>query len=159
MNKYHSFTGKISEFVGTKVAIIDSGVVIVGGKARTQTQGLEDRDGFGEMTKLESGNNPNQVNVVLNKSWREKAQRYTNDIAHHVVDGKSFVNTGDDEEQLWWHASEPHGTHMARLICSIDSRCKLYVIKVAETRSSGISANVVAEVRISESSPRVLSQS
>lgn len=155
MNKYHSFTGKMSDFVGTKVAIIDSGVVIAGGKARAQTQGLEDKDGFKEMIESESGNNLNQVNAVLNKSWKEKTQRYTNDIAHHVVDGKSFVNTGDDEEQVWWHASEPHGTHMARLICSIDSRCKLYIIKVAETRSSGISANVVAEVWISESSPKI----
>ncbi|KAJ6439302.1 amino acid transporter (predicted) [Purpureocillium lavendulum] len=70
---------------------------------------------------------------------------WTNDLAHRVVDGKSFVNTGGDEEQVWWHASEPHGTQMARLICSIDPCCERIVIKVAETRSAGISANVVAE--------------
>lgn len=87
------------------------------------------------------------VKDSVNLRRKDMAQWSTNDLARRVVDGKSFVNTGDEEEQLWWHASEPHGTQMARLICSMDPCCELYVVKVAETRSSGISANVVAEVR------------
>lgn len=135
----------------TKVAVIDSGVVIAGGKTSSQTQTTV--DGLGSMREVEPDlDNSNIQMAEPGKSSLEVRQKgrdrlWTDDLAHRVVDGKSFVNTGDDEEQVWWHASEPHGTQMARLICSIDPYCDLYVVKVAETRRSGISANVVAEVR------------
>lgn len=66
-------------------------------------------------------------------------------LKHRVVDGISLVSR-DTEDEVFWHASEPHGTQMAKLICSIYPLCALYVIKVAETRSSGITANNVADV-------------
>lgn len=116
-------------------------MVIVGGKAKSQAQAQAT-----EEKELVSDEKTDHEKDSVKLPRKVKAQWSTNDLAHRVKGGKSFVNTGDDEEQVWWHASEPHGTQMARLICSIDPCCELYVIKVAETRSSGISANVVAEV-------------
>jgi hypothetical protein len=109
----------------TRVALIDSGVVIVGGKGtilaeekarEAQNKGQSSKDGQRAEQPLDD-----------KKQWR------TNDLARHV-DGKSFVSTGDDEEQVWWHASEAHGTQMARLICSIDPCCELYVVKLPVQR-------------------------
>lgn len=140
MRKYTSYKQNQAGFVKTKVAIIDSGVVIAGGRARAH--GVESEEKFESESELDL-----KPSSKVNPMILAKEKRYTNDLARHVVDGTSLVDTGDDEEQVWWHASEPHGTQMARLICSMDSRCELYAIKVAETRSSGISANVVAEVR------------
>ncbi|KAI9773356.1 MAG: hypothetical protein M1840_007571 [Geoglossum simile] len=145
----------------TRVALIDSGVVIVGGKrkakAEDREQSSKDRGHVpkdkeqapngGEQVSgaNEQFSNGNEETSKKEESLKDNEQWWTNDLAKQVVDGKSFVSTGDDEEQVWWHASEPHGTQMARLICSIDPRCELYVAKVAETRRSGVSANVVAE--------------
>jgi hypothetical protein len=142
LRKYTSYIPTQLAFVKTKVAIIDSGVVIAGGRARARRGGPEGKHESESELGLNSSSEVISIPLV-----KEKGKRYTNDLARHVVDGTSLVDTGDDEEQVWWHASEPHGTQMARLICSMDSRCELYAIKVAETRSSGISANVVAEVR------------
>ncbi|KAF1961328.1 hypothetical protein CC80DRAFT_589716 [Byssothecium circinans] len=94
----------------TKVALIDSGVVVYGGL--------------------------DQINSSKNTV-------FSNDLAHRVVDGVSLVST-DDAEQLYWHASEPHGTQMAKLISSINPCCRLYVIKVTETRKAGVPASNVA---------------
>ncbi|KAK5991372.1 Subtilisin DY-like protein [Cladobotryum mycophilum] len=109
----------------TRIALIDSGVVIVGGKDKSQ---------------------PLRTSMDARLAEEEqRAESSINDLAQRVRAGTSFVRTGDDHEQVWWHASEPHGTQMARLICSIDPTCELYVAKVAETRSAGIPANIVSD--------------
>ncbi|KAL1617112.1 hypothetical protein SLS56_011115, partial [Neofusicoccum ribis] len=72
-------------------------------------------------------------------------QPSSDDLARRIKGGKSFVYTSDNEEQVWWYASEPHGTQIARLICSIDPCCDLYITKVAKTRNSGITADTVAQ--------------
>ncbi|KAL6795510.1 hypothetical protein J3E68DRAFT_404485 [Trichoderma sp. SZMC 28012] len=94
----------------TKVALIDSGVVVVGGGRSESING----------NSLES------------------------DLAHRIVDGISLVSR-DNEEHTWWHATEPHGTQMATLICSINPFCDLYVVKVAESNASGITGQNVAK--------------
>ncbi|KAH7308587.1 hypothetical protein B0I35DRAFT_413215 [Stachybotrys elegans] len=94
----------------TKVAIIDSGVVVYGGLSEINSS---------------SSANPDK------------------DLAHRIVDGVSLVSSGNSEEPFW-HATEPHGTQMAKLISSINPLCELYVIKVTETRAAGVSANNVA---------------
>ncbi|CAG9981145.1 unnamed protein product, partial [Clonostachys byssicola] len=94
----------------TKVAIIDSGVVVYGGLSEINSS---------------SSASPGQ------------------DLAHRIVDGVSLVSSGNSEEPFW-HATDPHGTQMAKLISSINPLCELYVIKVTETRTAGVSANNVA---------------
>ncbi|KAF4545351.1 uncharacterized protein LTHEOB_5184 [Lasiodiplodia theobromae] len=142
IGKYHAATRNRTSYTRTKVALIDSGVVLVSGKAKTKIQAQtaerkrETTQGKESMIEEVGGD---ETEAII------KSHSSANDLASRVVDGKSFVNTGDDEEQVWWHASEPHGTQMARLICSIDPCCKLHVVKVTETRNSGISANTVAE--------------
>ncbi|KKO96663.1 hypothetical protein THAR02_11234 [Trichoderma harzianum] len=94
----------------TKVALIDSGVVVVGGARGEHLEG----------------------NVA------------SSDLAQRIVEGISLVSR-DNEEQPWWHATEPHGTQMATLICSINPFCDLYVVKVAESNASGITGHNVAK--------------
>jgi hypothetical protein len=141
----------------TRVALIDSGVVVVSGK-RNKTGSSATRahevNGGGTKSPTTDTHGPLRSSALLSTTLADQEQEdraengwWTDDLAMHIEDGKSFVTTGDNEEQVWWHASEPHGTQMARLICSIDPSCRLLVAKVAETRSHGISANVVAEVR------------
>ncbi|KAK5997909.1 hypothetical protein PT974_00275 [Cladobotryum mycophilum] len=93
-----------------KIALIDSGVVVVGKRDATDHQQPE----------------------------------YGSDIAQRIVDGVSFVSSGN-QEYLWWHASEPHGTQMATIICAMNPCCDLYVAKVAETKTSGLTAVNVAK--------------
>ncbi|KAI0520750.1 hypothetical protein F5B22DRAFT_598226 [Xylaria bambusicola] len=140
IDKYVDF--KLPDDKRTKVAVIDSGVVSVGGKAKSRDSKSEREDGA--INGQTNGRKEGSDNIST-RDPTDATQPSTTDLAELIEDGKSYVNTGDDEEQMWWHASEPHGTQMARLICSIDPRCKLYVVKVAETRSSGIAANVVAQ--------------
>jgi hypothetical protein len=66
-------------------------------------------------------------------------------LDHRIVDGISLVSK-ENKNRPYWHASEPHGTQMARLICAINPCCELLVIKVAENRRDGVSANNVADV-------------
>ncbi|KAL2170011.1 hypothetical protein VTG60DRAFT_5412 [Thermothelomyces hinnuleus] len=151
--------GKIRK---TRVALIDIGVVVVSGKRNRKGQaGARESDGGSNESPstekhqaLQANDRPSATASAPPNSDQEQQERiddgwWTSDLAMHIEGGKSFVTTGDNEEQVWWHASEPHGTQMARLICSIDPSCRLLIAKVAETRSSGISANVVAEVRTS----------
>lgn len=92
----------------SKVALIDSGVVVVGGQNATSGE-------FGSS------------------------------LAKRIVEGISLVSR-DNEEQAWWHATDPHGTQMATIICSINPCCDLYVVKVAESNASGITGHNVAKV-------------
>ena len=143
----------------------DSGVVVVGRKHSTKAETKKGAPGaskqpaqdFVRSHKAEAAvvqeigdliPGKDTASLESERTLADNEGWWTNDLAKQVVDGKSFVNTGNDEEQVWWHSSEPHGTQMARLICSIDPRCAVYVAKVAETRSSGVSANVVAEASI-----------
>lgn len=64
--------------------------------------------------------------VVVENNTTEKLH-----IGAQIVDGQSFVYE-DSSESPWWHASVPHGTQMASLICSIDPCCELYVTKVGD---------------------------
>lgn len=66
------------------------------------------------------------------------------DISRRIADGVSFVSKGN-QEFLWWHASEPHGTQMATIICAINPCCDLYIAKVAETKTSSLSATNVTK--------------
>ncbi|EHK42138.1 hypothetical protein TRIATDRAFT_322237 [Trichoderma atroviride IMI 206040] len=69
------------------------------------------------------------------------------DISRRIVDGVSYINK-DNREYLWWHASEPHGTQMATIICAINPCCHLYIAKVAETKTSSLSvANVTEAIK------------
>ncbi|KAK4099055.1 hypothetical protein N658DRAFT_509100 [Parathielavia hyrcaniae] len=147
----------------TRVALIDSGVVVVSakrGKKGVTITKFHESDGGSiagspiterSQASLQASNTPSKMTSGLDaeqgqqKSLDDDNGWWTHDLAMHIEDGESFVTTGDNEEQVWWHASEPHGTQMARLICSIDPSCRLLIAKVAETRSSGISANVVAD--------------
>ncbi|KAL6698003.1 hypothetical protein J3F84DRAFT_406347 [Trichoderma pleuroticola] len=92
-----------------KVALIDSGVLIVGGGQR---EDLND-----------------DIYCTLK---------------HRIVEGISLVSR-DEEEQNWWHATEPHGTQMAALICTLNPFVDLYVVKVAESNGSGITGHNVAK--------------
>ncbi|KUI69791.1 Subtilisin DY [Cytospora mali] len=95
----------------TKVALIDSGVLVTGGPGEVYTK----------------------ENAIFGKN-----------PAHRIVDGTSLVSK-DNKEEVYWHASDPHGSQMAQLICSINPCCDLYVVKVVERRDEGISANNIAE--------------
>ncbi|KAL6867029.1 hypothetical protein J3F83DRAFT_761514 [Trichoderma novae-zelandiae] len=91
----------------TKVALVDSGVVVVNG-------------------------------VNTNDS------KFGSSLAKRIVEGISLVSV-DNVEHPWWHATEPHGTQMATIICSINPCCELYVVKVAESNASGITGHNVAK--------------
>ncbi|QYS93801.1 Peptidase_S8 domain-containing protein [Trichoderma simmonsii] len=93
----------------TKVALIDSGVVVVRGR---------------------HGENLND-------------DVYST-LEHRIKGGISLVSK-DDEEYTWWNATEPHGTQMAALICTLNPFCDLYVVKVAESNGSGITGYNVAK--------------
>ncbi|KAL7915820.1 hypothetical protein GGI35DRAFT_7426 [Trichoderma velutinum] len=67
-------------------------------------------------------------------------------IRRQIVEGTSLVSR-DGEESTWWHATDPHGTQMAALICTLNPLCDLYVVMVAESNASGITGNNVAKVR------------
>jgi hypothetical protein len=121
IQKYRAQMAVKPGYTRTKVALIDSGIVLVGAKEEEQARAQN-----------------------ISQPQPHKAQ---DDLSERVVDGTAFVNTRENEEPMWWHASEPHGTQMARLICSIDPCCELFVVKVAETRGKGIPANNVADVR------------
>lgn len=62
-----------------------------------------------------------------------------------IKEGQSFV---DDDYRVspWLFASDPHGTQMANLICSIDPACELYVAKVTDGNNLGISPERVIRV-------------
>jgi len=62
-----------------------------------------------------------------------------------IKEGKSFV---DDDYRVspWLFASDPHGTQMANLICSLDPACELYVAKVTDGNNFGISPERVISV-------------
>ncbi|KAL6836668.1 hypothetical protein J3E69DRAFT_361932 [Trichoderma sp. SZMC 28015] len=92
-----------------KVALIDSGVIIVGGGQSEDPQ--------------------DDIYCTLQR---------------RIIEGISLVNR-DEEEQNWWHATEPHGTQMAALICTLNPFVDLYVVKVAESNSSGITGHNVAK--------------
>lgn len=47
--------------------------------------------------------------------------------------GETFVHKGDTESH-WWLSSDAHGTHMAKLIYSIDPFCQLYIAKVGDDK-------------------------
>lgn len=94
-----------------KVALIDSGVIIVGGG---------------------QSEDPNDDIYCT--------------LQRRIIEGISLVNR-DEEEQNWWHATEPHGTQMAALICTLNPFVDLYVVKVAESNGSGITGHNVAKVR------------
>lgn len=112
----------------TKVALIDSGVVVVGGpRDDNHHEGKREKEGKGR-EKVKARNASGSV------------------LAQRIVEGISLVSR-DNEEQPWWHATEPHGTQMATLICSINPFCDLYVVKVAESNASGITGPNVAKVR------------
>ncbi|KAL6696676.1 hypothetical protein J3F84DRAFT_407452 [Trichoderma pleuroticola] len=150
INKYQLTIRSKKDSHRTKVALIDSGIVVVGGKRamRFGAYDMENELKLGENIErpgqelIPNGDNNSQP---IDSQSEETEKWWNQDLSRQVVEGESFVNTGDDEEQVWWHASEPHGTQMARLICSVDPCCELYVAKVAETRSSGVPADVLAE--------------
>lgn len=99
-----------------KVAVIDSGVVVVDGGERS-----------------ESPNTP----------------IFSRNPCDHIMDGTSLV-ARENDEQAWWHATDPHGTQMANLICSINPCCELFVVKIAESSQSGVTSAKVAEVSLHE---------
>ncbi|KAL7963032.1 peptidase S8/S53 domain-containing protein [Trichoderma compactum] len=65
-------------------------------------------------------------------------------LQHRIIEGISLVSR-DEEEQNWWHATAPHGTQMAAIICSLNPFVDLYVVKVAESDGSGITGHNVAK--------------
>ena len=94
----------------SKVAVIDSGVVLVGGKRKIKTN--------------------SSISAHIDRQ---------------IKDGKSFVH--HNVEHPWWHAIGPHGTQMTSLICAIDPRSEIYIARVTESDTSGVSSQRVAEVR------------
>ncbi|KAL7950024.1 hypothetical protein V8C42DRAFT_309254 [Trichoderma barbatum] len=108
VKKFCGYYRDHTETKKTKVALIDSGVVVVGGRR---------------------GENANDDIFST--------------LAHRIVEGISLVSR-DDEEHTWWHATEPHGTQMAALICTLNPFCDLFVVKVAESNASGITGHNVA---------------
>lgn len=72
-------------------------------------------------------------------------QSMSNNIAKQIVAGVSFVRSGGAQHP-WWNPSVPHGTQMASLICAIDPCCELYVAKVGDTLTSGVTPERVTEV-------------
>ncbi|PTB62989.1 hypothetical protein BBK36DRAFT_1144522 [Trichoderma citrinoviride] len=135
IRKYQAITSQKAEVTRTKVAVIDSGIVIVSGNNKKSARAQP----FEASSTISNGKS--KLRVEEASPERPNAS----DLIHCVEVGRSFVYTGDEEEEVWWHASEPHGTQMARLICSVDPCCQLYVAKVAETRQRGISPAIVAE--------------
>ncbi|KAL7927983.1 WD40-repeat-containing domain protein [Trichoderma austrokoningii] len=87
------------------------------------------------------------VVVVHDKKFdddRKSENEFGSTLANRIVGGTSLVSR-DDGEQTWWHATQPHGTQMATIICSINPCCDLYVVKVAESNSYGITGYNVAK--------------
>ncbi|KAL5085258.1 hypothetical protein Trisim1_010700 [Trichoderma cf. simile WF8] len=108
-NRFCGYQMEHSEENRIKVALIDSGVIIVGGG---QSEDLND-----------------DIYCTLQR---------------RIIEGISLVSR-DEEEQNWWHATEPHGTQMAALICTLNPFVDLYVVKVAESNGSGITGHNVAK--------------
>ncbi|KAK4081591.1 uncharacterized protein Triagg1_2332 [Trichoderma aggressivum f. europaeum] len=126
VKKFSRYYMENQETKKTKVALIDSGVVVVGGvRDDHHHEGKEEAEGKGEKE-------------------RKKGKSSGSVLAQRIVEGISLVGR-DNEEQPWWHATEPHGTQMATLICSINPFCDLYVVKVAESNASGVTGPNVAK--------------
>lgn len=126
----------------TKIALIDSGVVVVGG---SHGENYERKEGKREKKVKEEKEGREEKKVVEEREENEGSASGSV-LAQRIVEGISLVSR-DNEEQPWWHATEPHGTQMATLICSINPFCELYVVKVAESNASGITGHNVAKVR------------
>ncbi|KAL7803582.1 hypothetical protein V8C44DRAFT_343878 [Trichoderma aethiopicum] len=144
IRKYQAATSRKPGVIRTKVAVIDSGIMGVSGNNKKARQARPLVIGSGGRAPKANTAMPNGNPETENMNMSPERPN-ASDLMHCVADGRSFVNTGDEEEEVWWHASEPHGTQMARLICSVDPCCRLYVAKVAETRQRGLSPAVVAE--------------
>lgn len=109
-----------------KIAVIDCGVVVVGNKKPKSLS----------IQELHHNDNTNH--------------KVDSNMASRIKEGESFVYS-DGIEQPWWHASAAHGSQMASLICAIDPCCELYIAKVGETTTSGVSAERVIEVSLRDS--------
>ncbi|PON30771.1 hypothetical protein TGAM01_v200191 [Trichoderma gamsii] len=105
----------IKNFQPTKVAIIDNGVLSI-----THTSAAQETS----TTPLNGGQTGQNM---ASKS-----------LSSRIKGGRSFVDDGS-KLSSWLFASDPHGTQMANLICSMDPFCDLYVARVAE-RTHGITS-------------------
>ncbi|OPB38162.1 hypothetical protein A0O28_0012660 [Trichoderma guizhouense] len=138
VKKFSRYYMENKETKKTKVALIDSGVVVVGGaRDDHHHEGKEEKED-------KEGQEENEKKEEKIKKERRKGKPAGSVLAQRIVEGISLVSR-DNEEQPWWHATEPHGTQMATLICSINPFCDLYVVKVAESNASGITGHNVAK--------------
>lgn len=117
-------TGGLSKPWRVKVAIIDCGIVFVG-------------------NKFSPAQNPDYIPGTETRSHEVESN-----LSSHIKEGESFVSSRGIE-QPWWNATAAHGTQMASLICAIDPGCELYIAKVGETTTSGVTAERVTEVGVS----------
>lgn len=90
---------------------------------------------------------------ISGKKQRKKSSSITAascDLMKQVIEGISFL-PDNREDSPWWSASSPEGTWMAKLICSIDPCCDLYIVKVTELAPPDLrfDAGCVAEVGFS----------
>ncbi|KAF4626456.1 hypothetical protein G7Y89_g11703 [Cudoniella acicularis] len=56
----------------------------------------------------------------------------------HRVTGRSFVHRNPGKyqrESPWWLATDPHGSHIANIISSLDPRCDFYIAQVGEKKN------------------------
>ena len=124
----------------TKVALLDNGVFAM--DVKRHQRDLEPADRSlpakksiqGTITVDRAGGD-----AQANKDSGERVM--TDQIIRRV----SFVEE-DGRESPWYFPLDPHGTQMANLICAIDPRCELYVVRIAERRSS-ITPEIVAKVK------------
>jgi hypothetical protein len=75
--------------------------------------------------------------VIVVENTIPEGKKGNRHIANQIIEGKSFVYDGSYESP-WWHASIPHGTQMASLICAIDPCCELYIAKVGDITSPNV---------------------
>jgi hypothetical protein len=81
-------------------------------------------------------------------------------LQRQVEKGLSFVETGElSSESHWWLPSDPHGTSMASVVCSVDPNCRLFIAKVAVSKRYVIKTADILRVRQESLTSSELNQS
>ncbi|RFU78593.1 peptidase s8 s53, subtilisin kexin sedolisin [Trichoderma arundinaceum] len=137
--RYYNYVQDLANFESrihrpTRVAVIDNGVLGISPNA----------EGFWDLPNAQQPFDARRQKARHEHlSVRNTNGQWSNNktLFSRIKEGQSFVDDGNRVSQ-WFLASDPHGTQMARLICSIDPCCDLYVARVSKGRSGIIPARV-----------------
>lgn len=73
--------------------------------------------------------------------------KHGSSFSNKIINGTSLVEDNEGHESPWFVAFDPHGTHMASFVHSMDPLCHLFSAKICE-RSGSIDPDTVADVRL-----------